>query len=262
MSTGALIVWSRTFSTKTVPTVAATGMRSRLSHRVSQSVIMERARPTLSPPVGSSLRARRRMANGWPRNASSASSRVGCTGTYRVTPPEAIARRTGGCAHTSRIGTSGHTLTCQRALVNTVHADADGAERRLTSTITARGSSSAALFTVSRTVRYVELSSTPSITRIGTSCWGATSIRILDRGSAIGTTAFRGAGRQPLAEHAQLALAFLGQRVVVPGDWTGTGPVGHFSGQPGLFLQAAQGDPERAIDLLVASCEQVIGRPS
>lgn len=71
----------------------------------------------------------------------------------RETPAALIVRRTSGDAHTSRIGTSGHTLTCQRALVNTVQADADGTCRRLTSTITARGSSIAALMMTSRTVR-------------------------------------------------------------------------------------------------------------
>ena len=46
-----------------------------------------------------------------------------------------MARRVRGSSQTSRIGTSGQVLTCQRALVNTVQAVADGTDNPLTSTI-------------------------------------------------------------------------------------------------------------------------------
>src|ERR1700758_383180 len=114
-----------------------------------------------------------------------------------------IARRTCGCAHTRRIGTSGQILTCQRALVNTDQAEADGTLRRLTSTITARGSSSAALMTASRRLRYVELSSIPPTTRIDTPRWVSTSIRMVDRSSSTGIAAHTTIGRKPFAEHGQ-----------------------------------------------------------
>ena len=70
-----------------------------------------------------------------------------------LTPMREIARRRWACAQTSKIGTSGHALTYQRALVNTDHADSDGTDSSLTSTTTARGSSSAALMMASRIER-------------------------------------------------------------------------------------------------------------
>lgn len=55
-------------------------------------------------------------------------------------------------------------MTCHLALVNAVHALLAGTCRLLTSTTTAFGSSSAALITLLRTSRYVQLSSVPERT--------------------------------------------------------------------------------------------------
>src|SRR5262249_40508107 len=146
----------------------------------------------------------------------------------------------------SKIGTSGQVLTCQRALVNTDHAESDGTNSRVTSTITARGSSSAALMTASRSDRYVALSSTPSAVRISTSSRCPTSISSGVLKSAIGPTEIAGRGsrsRQPITQHRQCTFGFLGQRRVAVEEGPMTHAASELSGQFGLLLQAAQRDP-------------------
>ncbi|MBV5246190.1 hypothetical protein KUF57_21865 [Mycolicibacterium sp. PAM1] len=80
-----------------------------------------------------------------------------------MTPLRVIAARRAGSSHTSRIGTCGHLRTCQWALVIAFHALSEGTSSPLTSTMTASGSSRAALMMLSRTSWYVEPSNVPVI---------------------------------------------------------------------------------------------------
>src|SRR4051794_2457237 len=86
-----------------------------------------------------------------------------------------MASRPAWCAQTKKTGTSGQVLMCQRALVKTDHADAAGTLNAVTLTITALGSSRAALMMASRTRKYVVPSSTPAAVSTATSA-GASAV--------------------------------------------------------------------------------------
>src|SRR5689334_25145110 len=94
--------------------------------------------------------------------AARADSTVAYSGTYRVIPFRLMALRPAACWQTRISGTSGQTLTCQRALVKTAQADSAETWSLVTSTMTALGSSNAVLMTESRRSRSVLRSRTPS----------------------------------------------------------------------------------------------------
>src|SRR3954471_22203147 len=160
------------------------------------------------------------------------------------------------CAQTNSTGTSGQVLTCQRALVNTDHADDAGTISAVTSTMTPRGSASAAFTTASRNPRYVDPSSTPSVKSTEEPEPSAT-VSVTCSVLAIGRAAHRriDAG-QAIGQHRQRVFGLFGLGVVAMGPRPGPDVRGHPPGQFRLLLQAAHGHPQRSLDFIVAGIQQ------